>query len=245
MKMSAEVLSLENLSIGYDGKTLMCDVNAKVALGDFVAVLGPNGVGKSTLLRTMTGFLSPLSGDVFVWKDGKKQELSSLSVEACASVVSVVFSRRTNLPIMSVLDYVAIGQYRFSNWMGQCDTQKETKIRQLLADLQIDKLSQRNVSELSDGEFQRVEIARALAQETPVIVMDEPTSHLDYWARREIMELLQRTAHEKNVAIVVCTHEIDLAEKYSDAFWLMKRGGVFEQSRRLDGEQIEEMFVNL
>lgn len=244
MKMSAEVFSLENLSIGYGGKTLMNAVNAKVVLGNFVAVLGPNGVGKTTLLRTITGFLPPLSGNVFVWKDGEKQSMRSLSVEACASVVSVVSSRRLNLSMMSVCDYVAIGQYRFSDWMGRCDEQRKTKVKQLLSDLQIDDLTHRNVSELSDGEFQRVEIARALAQDTPAIVMDEPTSHLDYWSRREIMGLLQRTSHEKNIAIIACTHEIDLAEKYCDDFWLMKRGGTFEQTTRLGNEKIEEMFVN-
>ncbi len=243
--MSAEIFSLDNLSIGYGGKTLVNSVDAKVSLGNFVAVLGPNGVGKTTLLRTMTGFLHPLSGNVFVMKDGEKQSICSLSVEACASVVSVVFSRRLNLSMMSVYDYVAIGQYRFSNWIGLCDEQRKGKVKQLLSELQIDDLIYRDVSELSDGEFQRVEIARALAQDTRAIVMDEPTSHLDYWSRREIMGLLQRTSHEKNIAIIACTHEIDLAEKYCDDFWLMKRGGMFEQTKILDGEKIEEMFVNL
>ncbi len=245
MKMSAEVFSLDNLSIGYDGKTLLNDVNAKVALGNFVAVLGPNGVGKTTLLRTMTGFLPPLSGNVLVWKDGEKRSVYSLSVEECASVVSVVFSRRLNLSMMSVFDYVAMGQYRFSDWKGWCGEQRETKVKQLLSDFQIDDLTCRNVSELSDGEFQRVEIVRALAQDTPAIVMDEPTSHLDYWSRREIMGLLRRTSHEKNVAIIACTHEIDLAMEYCDEFWLMKRGGMFEETKILDREKIERMFVNL
>lgn len=241
--MSAGVLSLENLTVGYSGRALVESINAEVALGRFIAVLGANGVGKSTLLRTLTGAIPPLSGNLFFIEDGRKSSFHALTVRQQSAVVSAVYPLRGELPVLPVTAYVAMGQYRFSDWLGRTSAAEDEQTRQILADMKILELADRNVCELSDGEFQRVEIARALAQKTPVMVLDEPTSHLDYWARREIMELLRQIAHTENVAIVVCTHEIDLATQYCDEFWLMKRGGTFEHTEKLEEEKIGDLFV--
>ncbi|MDR0842070.1 MAG: ABC transporter ATP-binding protein [Acidobacteriota bacterium] len=224
------VLEIRTASIGYRQKgrpprVVVSDIDVSLRVGQFVCLLGPNGAGKSTLIRTIAGRLSPISGEVFL--GGKP--LNSYSSRELARRMSLVFTHRATVGMMSAMTLVALGRHPFTNWMGRLSVRDEEATREAMAAVGIEELARRPVAELSDGERQKVMIARALAQEPQVMILDEATAFLDLPRRVELMHLLQRIASKNNRAVLLSTHDLDLALRCADRLWLLPRNGHIHQ----------------
>ncbi len=224
--MSVTVLATENLSIGYaprrsPQRVIAADLNLALHTGEVVCLLGPNGVGKSTLLRTLVGMQPPLAGRVFL--DGS--DLATLSAREIARRLSVVLTERIEVGQLNVYALVALGRHPHTDWTGRLTPRDEEVVQWALDAVNATHLASRLVHELSDGERQRVMVARALAQEPLVMILDEPTAFLDLPRRVEMMRLLRRLARETNRALLLSTHDLDLALRSADTLWLMAPGG--------------------
>ena len=215
------ILTTQNLSIGYSkkGKTdlIQSALDLQLQAGELVCLIGPNGSGKSTLLRTLTCLQKPLSGNTLI--DGK--EISKLKQREKALLISLVLTERVDIENATVYNIVSLGRHPHSNWWGNISTEEDRIIREAIEMVHLDHKMFHNINELSDGERQRAMIAKALAQDTPIIMLDEPTAHLDLPNRVEIMLLLHRLAHKTDKAILLSTHELDLALQAADRIWLL------------------------
>ncbi|MFQ3633572.1 ABC transporter ATP-binding protein [Roseiflexus sp.] len=224
--MSATVLATERLSIGYASRrgprrVIAADLNLTLCAGEVICLLGPNGVGKSTLLRTLVGMLPPLEGRVFL--DGI--DLSTLNPREIARRLSVVLTERIEVGQLTAYALVALGRHPHTDWTGRLTRRDEEVVRWALEAVDAANLAGRLVHELSDGERQRVMVARALAQEPSVMVLDEPTAFLDLPRRVEMMRLLRQLARDTNRALLLSTHDLDLALRTADTLWLLAPGG--------------------
>ena len=208
-------LTTSALQIGYRNgnsqNTLFNDLNLELLPGQLVCFMGPTGVGKSSLLRTLAGLQIPLNGEISV---GDKNR---------AELISVVLTDRISGGNMTVYDLVCFGRYPYLQWNINLTYKDEEIIQRALNQVHIEALSTTPLHELSDGQMQMAMIARAIAQDTPIILLDEPTAHLDLNNRVEIMRLLRRLAKSTKKAILVATHELDLALQTADFIWLTTR----------------------
>jgi iron complex transport system ATP-binding protein len=212
-----------DLSIGYRRGKSECVVQKNLSLnapqGELIALIGPNGCGKSTLLRTLAGLQEPVCGDVMWGENGGF--LKEMRPHERAKTVGLVLTEPVQLGFATVEQIVAMGRHPYTSFSGKL-TAKDRKIVDVaISAVHLDSFRHRLASELSDGERQRVMIAKALAQDTPIVLLDEPTSFLDLPNRVEIMVLLQKMAHEMNKCVLLSTHEIDLAIRLADVLWLM------------------------
>lgn len=217
-------LSFHNFVIGYGtkkhSKSLSQPFTSIIQRGQLISLIGLNGVGKSTLLRTIAGILPPISGSVTIYG----RNIHKLSSVEKSENISVEFPFENARPNLTVLDYVQLGQYRFSDWLGNMQSENDF-LEKMIEQFSLQNYLDRKVDELSDGEFQRVELARCIVQQTPLVLLDEPTSHMDYPSREMTMQLLKKMSHDLNKTIIVSTHELPLAEKYSDRFLMMSQSG--------------------
>lgn len=215
------ILTTQQLAIGYSrkGKTdvIQSGLDLQLRAGELVCLIGPNGSGKSTLLRTLTGLQKPLSGKTFI--DGK--EIIKLKQLEKALLIALVLTERIEIENATVYNLVSLGRHPHSNWWGNITDEEDAIIREAIEMVHLSHKMHQNINELSDGERQRAMIAKALAQDTPIIMLDEPTAHLDLPNRVEIMLLLHRLAHKTDKAILLSTHELDLALQAADRIWLM------------------------
>jgi iron complex transport system ATP-binding protein len=206
------------LTVGYvhEGArdALLENLNLKLKAGELVCFMGQNGIGKSTLIRTLAGLQKPLSGHV----DYLSGEVKS--VQELPRRLAVVLTDKITAGNMTVGDVVSFGRYPYLNWMVKLSSRDFKLIDQTLEQVHIRHLKDKKLHELSDGQIQMVMIARAVVQDTPIIILDEPTAHLDLNNRLEIMSLLRRLAHDFNKAILVSTHELHLALQTADVIWL-------------------------
>lgn len=216
------MIQLRNLTTGYGHKSVTCNLNATLEKGELVSLLGCNGVGKSTLLKTMSAFLKPISGKVLI--DGK--DLYLLPPAELSRLVGVVLTERPDVGSMTVREMVGMGRSPYTGFWGKLSSDDENKIEEAMALVGIQEMSQRQVCTLSDGERQKTMIAKALAQETPIILLDEPTAFLDFPSKVEMMRLLRRLAHEMQKVIFLSTHDVEMALQLSDRLWLMTREGI-------------------
>ncbi|MEO0948818.1 MAG: ABC transporter ATP-binding protein [Cyanobacteria bacterium J06641_5] len=215
------VLTTESLSVGYSpGSPLGKSISLALQAGELVCLLGPNGAGKSTLLRTLAGMQAPLSGDVRLLGD----RLHRLSPRALARRLSLVLSEPLQVGLLSAYEVVALGRHPYTNWWGNLSLRDDRIVRWALAAVGAAAWSDRPVAKLSDGERQRVAIARALAQEPALLLLDEPTAHLDVPGRVEVLQLLRQLARETGRAIVFSTHDLELALRGADTIWLLSDG---------------------
>jgi iron complex transport system ATP-binding protein len=191
-----------------------------ICAGQLICLLGPNGSGKSTLLRTLAGLQPALGGRVEI--EGR----SGLSSGELARKISLVLTDRVTGNNLDVYSLVALGRYPWSTWLGGLREADRFAIDRAIASAGIGELLERKVFTLSDGESQKVMLARALAQDTPILMLDEPTAHLDLPSRIRLMRLLHRLARELNKGILLSTHELDLALQVADEVWLLEAGGV-------------------
>ena len=242
-------VELKNLTIGYKGKVVQRDLSLDLADGQLIALLGPNGSGKSTLLRTLAGLLPALSGQVLI----EGRDVTTMTPSERAKKQALVLTESETLDATTVHDVVAMGRYPYTSFLGHLTEEDETIIRESLeavgftaqrsystqcgltgeagltarsAVLQRSGLTADLVCGLSSGTFARVQLARALAQQAPIILLDEPTAHLDLPGRIQLFELLQRLAHEQKKLILISTHELDLALRFSDQCLLFSENGV-------------------
>lgn len=214
-------LSTHNLTIGYGKKQRQTVVQSRLThelnSGELVCLIGPNGSGKSTLMKTLAGLLKPIEGEVRIV--GK--HILSYSRHEIAELVALVLTDRVDIENATVWDVVALGQQPYTHWLGGLTTEGHEKIEEAIRLVHLEHKAKNYLNELSDGERQRVMIAKALAQDTPIILLDEPTAHLDLPNRVEIMLLLHRLAQKTRKAILLSTHELDLALQAADRIWLM------------------------
>lgn len=206
------ILEINNLKVGFDKKVLIT-VSKSFEAGKIVALIGRNGTGKSSLLRTIAGLQKQLEGNISI----SGVQLSSLQPIEVAKLISVVFTQR---PVVTGIDVMTLLE------MGTYPHQKENivfqeKIKQVVEELQLEHLLFKSIENLSDGEFQKAMIGRALVQQTSVILLDEPTAFLDYVAKEEVMGLLRNIAHTSNKLILFSSHDLTLVEQYADEKWIL------------------------
>ncbi len=222
------MLSIQDLAIGYKlsahaQKRLAEKISTNLNEGEMVCLLGPNGAGKSTLIRTLAGMQPPLSGTVWLGKES----VHKLSTQELAKQLSVVLTERVEVGNLTVYDLVSLGRHPFTNWTGRLSDSDRGAIGWAIEATSLVEFVPRPVSELSDGERQRVMIARALAQAPKIMILDEPTAFLDLPRRIEIMRLLRNLAHNNKYAILVATHDLDIALRTADKIWLLSSKGEF------------------
>lgn len=214
-------ITLKDLSIGYrqrgNSKVVASGLSASVEAGCLTCLIGENGVGKSTLLRTLAGFQPPLSGSVLI--DGR--DITHCSSRELARQVSVVLTTKLDLMNMTVSEVVSLGRTPYTGFWGTLREDDRLVVERSLSMVGIGGLATRMISTLSDGERQKAMIAKALAQMTPVIILDEPTAYLDYPSKVETMRLLKRLSHETRKTVFLSTHDLDIALQAADTLWLM------------------------
>jgi iron complex transport system ATP-binding protein len=210
-------LSVSNLAVGYGKKVILSDLNLSLVAGEVVALIGRNGAGKSTLLKAITGELPPISGDVEV--DGT--DIKQYSRKRLAKHIAIVTTERMMAGGMRVEEIVAMGRHPHIGLFGILSKEDKQIVHDAM--VAVDILYKRDTyfAELSDGERQKCMIARALAQQSPIIILDEPFSFLDPAARIEIMSLLKSIAREKNAAILLSSHDVAQAARMADKIWLL------------------------
>lgn len=228
------ILTTENLSIGYSHKrkstVVAKNLSFQLQKGELIGLVGANGIGKSTLLRTLTGIQKPLSGSVSIFN----KKINQYHPLELASLLSVVLTEAPVSKNLSVLEFVSLGRQPYTNWIGKLTPFDSEKIEWALEITDTQKLLHRKCFELSDGQVQRVAIARALAQDTPIIVLDEPTTHLDLYHRAVVLKLLKKLTQETEKIILFSTHEIDLAIQLSDKMLvLLEDNWYFDQPCKL------------
>lgn len=213
---------LSNLTIGYGKKVIAKGINATLKSGKLTCLVGRNGTGKSTLLRTLAGFQPALSGAVSI--GGKS--MSALDKQQYAQMVSVVLTARPDLQQMNVREVVALGRSPYTDMWGRMSDEDRAVVDESIKLAGVECLAERNIETLSDGECQKVMIAKALAQQTPVILLDEPTAFLDYPSKYETMQLMKdivsrSSESETQRSVLLSTHDMEMALRLADELWVM------------------------
>ncbi len=216
-----------DLETGYSNKSgvviITRNINASLYSGELTCLLGPNGAGKSTLLKTLTAFLPPVKGEILI----KGRPLTDYTAPDIAKLIGIVLTEKPNLENMTVEELVALGRSPYTGFWGRMGSEDSRIVAEAIRMVGVEDLKTRRVNTLSDGERQKVMIAKAIAQETPIVFLDEPTAFLDYPSKVEIMQLLQRLAKERRMTIFLSTHDMDMALQIADRVWLVdKKYGV-------------------
>lgn len=218
-------ITLDNLSIGYRSKkgtkTIASGITAAIRGGELTCLIGPNGAGKSTLLRTLAGFLPKAAGTASIGG----RDIGSYKPRELARLVGIVLTEKPDTGCMTVAELVALGRSPYTGFWGTCSESDRRAAARAMADVGIAHLAGRRVATLSDGERQKAMVAKALAQQTPVILLDEPTAFLDFPSKVETMRLLRGIARHTGKVVFMSTHDLDLALQAADTLWLMARGG--------------------
>ena len=220
------MIRLENISLGYGARRLLEGVTTRFEAGTLTALIGRNGAGKSTLLRALAG-LEPLQAGAITIGGTPIAEFDGAEAARRVAFVATDKVRIANLPCE---DLVALGRAPYTNWIGRLQDVDREIVADALAKVGMSDFARKTMDRMSDGECQRVMIARALAQQTPVILLDEPTAFLDMPNRYELCRLLQRLAHDEQKAIIFSTHELDIASKMCDSIALIDTPHLLNQS---------------
>lgn len=216
-------ISLSHLSVGYTAsQALVSDVNVELQSGQLHCLIGRNGIGKSTLLKTLTGFLPKLSGDLLL--DG--QGIETFTQQALARKISIVLTQKPDVQNLTVAEVIGLGRSPYTGFFGKLHARDCAVVNDAIRCVGIEPLRHRMIQTLSDGERQKVMIAKALAQETPIILLDEPTAFLDFPSKAETFQLLRSMAHEKDKLIVLSTHDLELAVRFADCLLEVEEGSL-------------------
>lgn len=215
------ILTTSSLNIGYKSKkgvtTIAENLNLNLEAGKLITLIGANGIGKSTLLRTITGIQKPLSGNVFL----NERKISDYQPLELAQNLSLVLTEKLPPSNLSVFELVALGRQPYTNWVDKLSEEDVLKVQEAMQLTQIEHLASKKHFQISDGQLQKVLIARALAQDTPLIILDEPTTHLDLLHKVSLFKLLKKLTQETEKCILFSTHDIDLAIQLSDEMIMM------------------------
>lgn len=217
-----ETIKLEKLDIGYADKVVQKNLNAVFESGKLVCLLGRNGIGKSTLLRTLAMFQPALSGEVLL--EGKP--LTDYSIHSLSRKLSIVLTRKPDVQNITVTEMVGLGRSPYTGFWGALHDADKIIVAEALRLVGIESMAERKIHTLSDGERQKVMIAKALAQQTPIILLDEPTAFLDFPSKVEILKLLGHLAKETDKTIILSTHDLELAARLADSLWQMDETGL-------------------
>lgn len=233
-------ITLSHLSVGYKvGHAVVSDINLTLQSGKLASLIGANGVGKSTLLKTLTGFLPKLEGSLLL--DGK--DISEFSQRALARQISIVLTQKLDVQNLTVEEIIGLGRSPYTGFFGKLHANDQQIVDESITAVGIEKLKNRMIQTLSDGERQKVMIAKALAQQTPVIFLDEPTAFLDFSSKVETFQLLQRMAHEMGKLVLLSTHDLELAVRFSDTLLQVNGDGL----RTVSNEEVThqmQMIIN-
>lgn len=205
-------ITTNRLTVGYRGHRVVEDISLSLPCGRLVCLLGPNGAGKSTLLRTLCGFQPPIEGTVTI----SGSDITAMSAAEVARLVSVVLTDRPLTPSLTAAEMVGMGRAPYTGFWGRLSDEDRRLVSEAMQTVGIAPLATRRMGRLSDGERQKVMIAKALAQHTPVIVLDEPTAFLDYPSKVAVMKTLARLAHDEGKTILMSTHDLELAAQLGD-----------------------------
>ncbi len=227
--MTNTILNTIDLTIGYslrknDPKIISSGLNLQLQAGEMVCLLGPNGAGKSTLMRTLAGLQPAISGDILI----NQTALKKLDASNLARNLSLILTDRIEVGNLTVREVVNLGRIPYTDWLGRLTKFDHEKVDWALDATETSVFQNFKITNLSDGERQKVMVARALAQDTSIIFLDEPTAHLDLPSRVEMMRLLHHLARTMQKAILMSTHELDLALQAADKLWLMKGDGTIK-----------------
>lgn len=216
-------ISLSHLSVGYTAsQALISDVNVELQSGQLHCLIGRNGIGKSTLLKTLTGFLPKLSGNLLL--DG--QGIETFTQQALARKISIVLTQKPDVLNLTVAEVIGLGRSPYTGFFGKLRVRDCAVVDDAIRSVGIEPLRHRMIQTLSDGERQKVMIAKALAQETPIILLDEPTAFLDFPSKAETFQLLRSMTHEKDKLIVLSTHDLELAVRFADCLLEVEEGSL-------------------
>jgi len=226
--MQVSALTSKDLSIGYQrrksAKIVAEAINISLHKGKLTCLMGANGIGKSTLIKTLTGVLAPLSGSVVL---GDK-DIRNHSPIDMAKAISVLLTERPASGFMTVRDLINLGRFPYTNWRDHFNDSDTLAVEDAIKNIGLTKAADAPISELSDGNLQKAIIGRALAQDTDIIILDEPTIHLDVNNKTVIIKLLQKLCHEHNKSILMSTHDLELTMTYADRLWLFSENNLFE-----------------
>lgn len=236
------MIELKELTLGYGQRTLLKTVNASITGGQLVALLGRNGTGKSTLLRAMTGLEKPQSGAIVV----QEKNIASLPPERLARSISFVTTDKVRIANLRCKDVVALGRAPYTNWLGQLQAEDEKRVEDAMRLVGMTDYAEKTMDKMSDGECQRIMIARALAQDTPVILLDEPTAFLDLPNRYELCLLLKKLAQKEGKCIIFSTHDLDIALSLCDTIMLIDNPQLYSlpTQEMVGSGHIERLFRN-
>jgi len=216
------MIQICDLTVGYGKKSVVNNINQEFSKGEFISLLGPNGSGKTTILRTLSRLLSPIKGVVKI----NGLELEAFKQSELAKTLSVVLTQRINPGLVTTREFVALGRYPHTGFLGRLTGQDKLKTDEALKMVNASGLADRYFGELSDGEKQKIVLARALAQEPEIMILDEPTLHLDLKHKIEVMSILQKFCREKGITVIVSLHDVDIALRVSDKVIMVKNGKI-------------------
>ena len=216
--MAETYLRTDGLSVGYNGRALIHDIDISIEKGEIVTLIGPNGSGKSTILKSITRQLRLVGGRVWI----QSEELDRISQRALARKMAVVLTERMKPELMTCRDVVSTGRYPYTGRLGLLSEEDEALVTEAMERVHALELSNRDFNAISDGQRQRVLLARAICQDPEIIVLDEPTSYLDIRHKLELLSILRSMAKERDITVIMSLHEIDLAQKISDKIICVK-----------------------
>ena len=243
---SKTILSTSNLSIGYKSKnqtvTIANDLNLNLTEGKLTTLIGGNGIGKSTLLKTLTGIQKPLQGNVYL----NEKDIKNYSTLDLAQNLSVVLTEKLPPSNLTVYEIVALGRQPYTNWIGKLSSIDVLKIENAIQLTGIEDFINKKHYQISDGQLQKVLIARALAQDTPIIILDEPTTHLDLLHKISVFKLLKKLCEETEKSILFSTHDIDLAIQLSDDMIIMMNENCIQDTpcKLIENNTFNNLFVD-
>ncbi|MFZ6051258.1 ABC transporter ATP-binding protein [Halocola ammonii] len=211
-------LEIKDLTVGFsENARLINDFSAEVSHGELIGLVGKNGAGKTTFLKSALGLISTLGGEVTL----NEKSMSSISARTMARNVSAVFTSRTAPGNLDVFTAVSLGRQPYTNWLDRLSDEDKGKVTSAMERTGIQHMAEKRLDQLSDGERQKVAISRALAQDTPLVIMDEPTAFLDFTSRAEILLLLRQLVEETGKTILFSSHELDLSLQIATRIWLV------------------------
>lgn len=208
----------DQLTVGYDGKPLIREINIQLKKGEILTLIGPNGAGKSTILKSITRQLATISGTVYL----DKEKMAKMTNKEVSQKLAVVLTERMRPELMTCEDIVATGRYPYTGTLGILSAEDKTKVKKSMETVHAWDLKDRDFTAISDGQRQRILLARAICQEPEIIVLDEPTSFLDIRHKLELLSILRSMAKEKGITVIMSLHEIDLAQKIADQILCVK-----------------------
>lgn len=214
------ILKAKNISAGYNKVSIISGINIEISYGSLIAVIGTNGAGKSTLLRTLMGLQEPLSGNIYI----NDKDIYKIDSQALATKVSCVFSKQILGYGLNVKQLVTLGRLPHLPWHGRLSLKDKEIVNNILKENGLSTYADRDVNSLSDGELQRVMVARALAQQAPMMILDEPTSHLDLAGKVELSLMLRNISRNSDCSVIFSTHDLDLAIQVADFLWVIHNG---------------------